>query len=264
MSTLLERGRRGLPITDFEVIDMHAHIGRFAFSIPHTDCGSLIEGMDRTGVAKTAITYMPVFTLEDTERGIRELHEAIKKYPDRLMAYAYVTPDEPSKVESTTKRWFAAGFIGLKMHNMSGFPYTHPAYAPAVGLANELRRPVLLDTYGQTEDFDQCVTLANQYPDLSILMAHSGSVNKERYAQLANEHENLFLELALSLSVRGLVAWFVEQAGPGKIIWGSDICFLDQAQQIGKVLGADIEDTDKRKILSDNALRILKRMKQSV
>ncbi|MFO7974910.1 MAG: amidohydrolase family protein [Candidatus Hydrogenedentota bacterium] len=260
MTTLLERGRRGLPVTDFEVIDMHAHIGRFAFSIPDTGCESLIEVMDRTGVARTAITFMPVFTLEDTEKGNQELHQAITKHPDRLMAYAYVTPDEPSKVEATTKRWLEAGFIGLKMHNMNGFPYTHPSYTPAFALANELRRPVLLHTYGQPEDFEQCVALAKQYPGISILMAHSGSGNKERYAQLASEHENLYLELALSLSPRGLVAWFVEHAGADKIIWGSDICFLDQTQQIGKVLGADIAEADKKTILSDNARRILARM----
>ncbi|MEA3366132.1 MAG: amidohydrolase family protein, partial [Candidatus Hydrogenedentes bacterium] len=81
-------------------------------------------------------------------------------------------------------------------------------------------------------------------------------------AQLANEHKNLYLELAMSLSPRGLVAWFVEQVDAAKIVWGSDFCFLDHAQQIGKVLGVDIDERDKRKILSDNALRILRQMKQ--
>lgn len=262
MSTLLEFGRQGLPITVFEVIDMHAHIGRFAFSIPDTGCDSLIEVMDRTGVVKTAITYMPVFTLEDTERGNRRVYEAITKHPERLMGYVYVTPDEPSKVEAAVTRWLKAGFTGLKMHNMNGFPYTDPAYAPAFGLANELRRPVLLHTYGQDADFDQCVTLAVRYPEISFLMAHAGSGNRERYAQLAREYENLYLELALSLSPRGLVAWFAQAAGANKIVWGSDICFLDQAQQIGKVLGADIDDADKRRILSDNALHIFGRLRQ--
>ena len=262
MSTLLELGRQGTPITGFEVIDMHAHIGRFAFSIPDTDCDSLVEVMDRTGVSRTAITYMPVFTLEDTERGNGLVHKALTKHPDRLMGYVYVTPDEPGKVEATVRRWLEAGFTGLKMHNMNGFPYTHPSYAPAFALANDLRRPVLLHTYGQDEEFDQCVILADQYPEISFLMAHAGAGNKERYAQLADEYDNLYLELAMSLSPRGLVAWFVEQVGADNIVWGSDICFLDQAQQIGKVLGAQLDDEDKKKILSDNALRILGRMKR--
>jgi predicted TIM-barrel fold metal-dependent hydrolase len=261
MSTLLELGRQGKPITGFEVLDMHAHIGRFAFSIPNTGCDSLIEVMDRTGVSRTAITYMPVFTIEDTERGNRLVHDAITKHPDRLMGYVYVTPDDPKNVKASTEHWLKAGFTGLKMHNMNGFPYTHASYAPALALANDLRRPVLLHTYGQDEEFDQCVTLADQYPDLSILMAHSGAENRKRYAQLAGAYDNLYLELAMSLSPQGLVAWFVEQAGAEKVVWGSDICFLNQAQQIGKVLGAAIDDEDKKKILSVNALRILGRMK---
>ena len=49
-------------------------------------------------------------------------------------------------------------------------------------------------------------------------------------------------------------------AGAEKILFGSDCYFFSMTQQIGKVLGADLSDDEKQKILSGNALRILERV----
>jgi len=65
------------------------------------------------------------------------------------------------------------------------------------------------------------------------------------YVAMANEHANVYLDLAYSRSPRGLVAELVERVGVAKVVWGSDAYFFNQAQQIGKVLGARIADADK-------------------
>ena len=52
-------------------------------------------------------------------------------------------------------------------------------------------------------------------------------------------------------------ALMCEEVPIEKIVWGSDALFINMAQQIGKVLGAEITDNQKKRILSDNARRIL-------
>lgn len=53
----------------------------------------------------------------------------------------------------------------------------------------------------------------------------------------------------------------MDSVSADRIIWGSDVCFLNQAQQIGWVMGARIPENDKRKILSANALHVLSRIR---
>jgi predicted TIM-barrel fold metal-dependent hydrolase len=50
---------------------------------------------------------------------------------------------------------------------------------------------------------------------------------------------------------------FTAAVGAERIIWGSDITFLNQAHQLGRVIGADLSEEEKRLILGGNARRIL-------
>ncbi|NIA22257.1 MAG: amidohydrolase family protein [Anaerolineaceae bacterium] len=81
------------------------------------------------------------------------------------------------------------------------------------------------------------------------------------YCRLACDHQNVHLDLCLSLSPRRLVERLVEGAGIERIVWGSDALFINMAHQIGKVLGARLSDEQKRAILGGNARRILKRIR---
>ena len=261
--TLLEQVRQGKPITGIEIIDIHAHLGRWGFSVPDVTPGGIVESMDRIGIAKTVVAPMPRISAEDASRGNREVFDAMRAYPGRLLGYVHFWPSSAEEVGAEMERCVEAGCTGVKLHNVNGFPYTHPAYAPALAVASERRMPVLVHTWAQEADFNQCREIAERYPGVSLLLAHSGSDNVEGYVRIARECDNVYLELAMSLSPRGLVQRLVEEAGVDKVVWGSDVCFLNQAQQLGKVVGADLSEQDKVKVLSTNAQRILARAGQT-
>ncbi|MHB9130602.1 MAG: amidohydrolase family protein [Armatimonadota bacterium] len=255
MTTLLEYGRQGLPLP-FPVIDMHGHLGAYAYTIPDLSAGGMVEVMDRLGVEHILISHMRCMS-PHSHHGNAQVLEAMQAYPGRILGYVSFWPQSAEHIRVEAESWLAAGFTGLKLHNSNGFSYTDPAYLPAYAIANERRLPVLFHTWGDAGEFAQIREIAGQYPDLNILLGHSGSANETFYIEAAREYPNMFCETCFSRAPRGMVARLVDAVGVDKVVWGSDGYFYNQAQQIGRVLGAQISDEDKCKILRDNALGIL-------
>lgn len=259
MSGLLEAARRGQPLSEIEIIDMHSHIGRAIFSIPKVTAKSIVKAMDRAGVSMTVTTALCPLLPDDLERANDEIIEATASFPGRLLGYYWGYPFDPapSAVEAEERM---SRFVGLKLHNVNGIDYTHQAYQPYLVVADERRMPVLLHTWGQESDFEQVGELSGRFPNVRLLLAHSGATDEEGYVRIANECENVFLELAMSVCPRGLVERLCQKVGARKLIWGSDVSFINQAHQLGKVLGAKIPDTEKELILGGNAREILDRV----
>lgn len=255
---LLTAGRNGDRLADLEVIDMHGHLGRYAFAIPDASAAALVATMDRIGVRAAVCSHMQSWSPE-AARGNQEVLEAMRAFPGRILGYASAWPGDPDRVTEEIARCLAAGFVGIKLHNSNGFPYTTPAYEGAFRLADERSLPVLLHAWGGEEDLAQIAELAARFPRASILVAHAGCRNPDGYVRLAQQRPNVYLDLAYSLSPRGLVAWLAERAGVEKLVWGSDGYFFSPAHQIGKVLGANLPDEARARILSTNAREILAR-----
>jgi predicted TIM-barrel fold metal-dependent hydrolase len=53
-----------------------------------------------------------------------------------------------------------------------------------------------------------------------------------------------------------IIRHFVEVAGADRIVWGADAPLFSMAQQLCKVLFANISDEDKEKILYRNAAKL--------
>jgi uncharacterized protein len=259
MTTLLERARRGEPLADLDITDLHCHVGRVDFTIPAPSADDLVAAMDRVGVARAVCSHVRCL-FDQPERGNDAVRDAMAAHPGRILGYVILLPRSADWVRAEAERCVAAGFAGIKLHNSNGFPYTEPAYEPALALANERRMPVLLHTWGEPECFAQVRTLATKFPQAVFLLGHAGAANEPEYVKIANEFENVYLDLCFSQGPRGLAARLVAGAGADKVVWGSDATFLCLTQQIGKVLGAHLPDDIKLKLLSGNARHILGRI----
>lgn len=257
MTPLLDMGRAGQPITGLEIIDMHGHLGPYFFAIPNLDPASVVAAMDRIGVASTVVSHMRCMSA-DVTWGNDEVLSVMRRFPGRILGYAALWPFSSDAVKREVATRIEQGFVGIKIHNATGFPYTHAAYAPAYALAHERRLPILFHTWGLEPVFNELSRIASDHPDLHVILAHSGAANMEdRYVRMAREHANVHLDLSLSFSPRGLIERLVAEVGARKILWGSDVLFFGQAQQLGRVLGARITEVEKRQILSGNAQSIL-------
>jgi predicted TIM-barrel fold metal-dependent hydrolase len=259
MSALLETGRAGRSLRSYEIIDMHGHLGPCAFAMPDVSPAGLVATMDRIGVQSIVVSHMQCLSPE-VAAGNREVLAAMRAFPDRILGYVALWPESEEAVRAEVEWALAEGFTGIKIHNANGFPYTHPAYQSAYQIANERRLPVVLHCWGGEREFAEVAEVAVAHPEASILTAHAGSQNVDGYLTLAREHPNVYLDLCLSSSPRGMVARLVQEAGVEKVVWGSDAYFFSEAHQIGKVLGADLPDEAKLQVLSGNAKRLLARI----
>jgi len=259
--TLLERGRRGEPLADVGVVDVHGHLGRTDFCIPDLTPASLVATMDRLGVASIICSPIRVFGTH-VEVGNREVLEAARAFPGRILGYVGLWPADAGEARAEAARYLDRSFVGIKLHNASGFSYMDAGYAEALAAANERRAFLLLHTWGREEELAEVRQLSDAYPDLSIILAHSGSQREEQYVAVARECANVHLDLCLSLTPRGLVDRLVAGAGVEKVLWGSDGLFLGMAHQLGKVLGSRLSEDEKVQILSGNARRLLDRIQR--
>lgn len=259
-ATLLERARAGIPLTDVGIIDMHAHIGRPGFSIPATTADAIVKVMERTGVAKTVIAPMLPGSQQEAEEANRQILESLEAFPGRILGYMRPWPSSTPVSAREAEKRLDVCFTGIKLHNITGVDYTHPSYAPYLSVANERRMPVLFHSWGQEEEFAQFRALSAAYPDTSLILAHAGSENEEAYITIARESPNIYLDTVFSRGPRGLIERLVHGAGIEKIVWGSDVLFINQAQQLGKLIGTYLTDEEKMRILAGNAKSILGRI----
>ena len=256
MTNLLQKGRAGARLADYDVVDFHGHLGWWFFGIPDYSPDAIVASMDRLGVKRIFVSSMECMGAR-ADLGNDEVLAAMRAFPRRFLGYAVVWPSSPEAVQAEVEKRLSQGFSGIKLHNGNGFEYSHPNNAPALEIAHERRLPLLLHTFGEKKVLAEIPALAKLYKGANILLAHSGVSNIAEYVRLANDHENVYLDLCASMCGYGVVEKLVESAPVEKIVWGSDTLFLNMPHQIGKILGADVPEAAKKKILSTNAERLL-------
>lgn len=237
------------------VIDCHGHLGPWHnFYIPNNGADGMIAVMDRIGVDVVCpcshACIGPDFVL-----GNDLAADAMDAYPGRFAPYIGVNPNYDDGVAAEVERCRNRGMQHVKIHNMHGLDYDHDRYKPAFAIANDLGWAVLAHTWGKSTNV--FIKLAETYPKVHFLLAHSGVVHFQTYIDVAKAAQNTYLDLATSQVGYNWVETFVERVGADRVLFGSDIPFIALAPQIGQVLCARISDDDKRKILGLNAKRIL-------
>jgi len=186
-----------------------------------------------------------------------------------VLAFANINPTmEPYPGENLEYLVNILGCRGLKLlptyhHFYLNDPKIYPVYAKA----QELNIPVLIHTgsstfpasrikYGQPIYLDD---VASDFPQLNIIMAHSGRGCWYHEAFfLARHHSNIYMEVA-GLPPKNLPKYFPElEKVSKKVIFGSDWpAVKDIRENIEQIKKLPISDIAKQDILGNNAARLL-------
>jgi len=246
-----------------EIIDCHGHMGTYGKQyIPYKgDPTSMISMMDMAGIGKTCISHLLVLT-GDIREGNRLSCDAASRHSGRFLVYLGYNPNYPAEynMQDIQKHIDRSEVIGLKFHTtLHQSTPDDPRYNAAYELAEERKLVILCHTWG-IRDIKGIENTARNFPGVVIIIGHSGGAEFSAVyeaVRVAGKYENVYLDLCISAHYEGLVELFVNEVSAGKVLFGSDIPFIDPRAGLGRVIFSRISDMDKEKILGGNMKAIL-------
>lgn len=244
------------------IIDAHCHSGPyFNFHIPDNDMKGMIEVMNRLGVKMACISphigITPDFKMGN-DMALRAMHD----YPGRFFGYITLNGNYPEDIKDEIERCYNKGMRGFKIHpSLHGYPADGENLRYMWEFAHEKGLPILSHTWAGDRTCSPSVLgkLAEQYPNVPVILGHSGGTlaGYDEAIAIAKKQKNIFLETCCSTVIYGMIERFVREVGADRILFGSDMPFVNANAQIGKILYAKISDEDKRKILGLNMEKII-------
>ena len=226
------------------IIDVHQHL----LDTPgYAD--DLLRAMDACGIERAGLSalgevFQGLFLADDAPSGCAgeaDVTTAVQAHPDRFFGYVYVRPgfDGPEKV----RRWAEEGFIGAKFH-VPKEPYNHREYWPLYEACQDARLVCLFHTgivsppKPKPGAFISSANMqpvhldpvANDFPDLAIILAHAGVCWVDEAVTMARIISNVYFDISGGVpGWRGgkTAAWWQEklwwEGAKDKMLFGSDV-----------------------------------------
>jgi len=260
----LMRPELNLRDSGLEIIDAHGHLGPYRnFYIPDPTAERIVRTMDLCGVSRACLASH-VAIGPDWITGNRLTAEAVAAYPERLIGYAVANPHEPSQIRAELTHAFDdLGLRGIKLHpDLHAYPIDGKGYWPAWEFAAERGCPVLSHTFHGSPYCDPAAfgPVAERYPQVPIVLIHSGARTAafEGAIALAKAHPNLYLDVSGSFITGRWITRMVREVGPDRVIFSSDIPFLDLRYSLGRVVFAPLTPEERKLVLGGNIRRLLR------
>jgi predicted TIM-barrel fold metal-dependent hydrolase len=243
------------------IIDGHTHYFKSFASMQGLSPKEFVEGFQALGVDKAVVVTLEGF-YRDYQAGNDELAAVAAQYPDILQAWGTVNPRDSEKAIAEIGRCVdELGMTGFKFHNwLQAVSAVDPCMFPVMEEMERRRLPIIFhDGTPPYASTDQIAYLAGRYPDVPILLAHSGLNEMARQAlRGAVKHNNLFL--CVCGARYETLKRACETVGPERILFSTDYPFGGEGNIIyhrAKVEALPISDDDKEKIFSGNIIRLV-------
>ena len=251
-----------------KVIDAHNHLNFHSRSTWAEDDRKVIEAADKLGIDQLCCSILPPerpTTLEGFRLCNQWLAEAARRFSGRVLPYCFVNPGYGREAVDEVRRYVEEhGFIGVKLYN--DYKVTDPATAPILELAAKLRIPVLHHA-GHTSwlpspqpnisDAGDLARAARHFPDTMLICAHiCGGGDWEWSIKALRDAPSVYFDTSGSVIDEGTVEMAVRTLGADRVLFA---CDLTMTASVGRIRGAAISESDRRKLLGENMQRILAR-----
>jgi predicted TIM-barrel fold metal-dependent hydrolase len=236
-----------------KVIDAHAHIGDFGgWANVRISDDQLLSDMDRFHIEKTVVFMIP----NDIVR------RAVQKYPDRLIGFVWVNPNEGQKALDEVKRALGDwGFQGIKLHPLfHAFIPGDETVVPIMEQARQFHVPVLFHSGHPPFSLPwQIGEVAERFPDVPIIMGHMGH-GHGLYIQgaitTARKYPNIYLETS-GMPMHTKIKEAYERVGSDRVMYGSDAPFHDHSVEMQRVRVSGLDETALNRVFYENAAKLL-------
>jgi uncharacterized protein len=245
------------------IYDCHGHLGvQPDFPAYKHEPEEMVAVMDHLNIEALAITST-LACYHDCPGGNAEVAEALKRFPGRFRGYVTVNPNAEGEAlrELECWKWFHNPPL-IKLHpELHQYPVSGPGYAPVWDYANQTGAVVLVHTWESDRNCGplMLVPIARKFPRARIIIGHSGCTWRgyQESFEAAEAAPNTFLDISGSRSHRAAIEKMAGRLGAHRILFGSDMPYLEAAGSLGRVLAARIPDRDKEMILRLNFMTLL-------
>lgn len=252
------------------IIDFHVHIRENRGNVKE-----FLKAMDKYNIDMAVVH--PIVPGDD-EMGYSDnafVGRLVKEYPDRLMGFACVVPQEENAVYQLEKAVGDYHLKGLKLHPaLQGYSTADPAMYKMAEACVKLDIPMLVHTgiinYGPARiancDSLPLDDLAIRYPECKLIIAHGNPLGID--PSMVAKHTNVYIDTTNTFSryVRMLPSVgpmaYERMRKSDRILYGTDANPLNADKRIPfnlePLLTMDISEEDREKLLYKNAMELLK------
>ena len=247
-----------------KIVDFHTHAGRY-FDFDDVSGARQVEVMRKNGVEKAVVSNVSALfsNCYDFKKENNWLANYVSQFPDNLYAYAVVNPLNRKKAVLEFRRSVKElGMKGLKLHPwLQGFSCSDDCMRPIVEESIRLGVPIIF--HDGTPPYStplQVANLARMYPEARIISGHSGLNDLWKNAiDAAKKYKNFYLCLCgpSMLAMKRII----EEVDIEQILFGTDLINDEEkifAYRLSQFQNLTVSDEKKKKILWDNALKLLK------
>jgi uncharacterized protein len=243
-----------LSIMDFEkIVDSHTHWGPSVALGTEVTTAELKRQQEESGVTHVVIMPFPSTAIESNAINVRLLAEACREAA--FVPYHYIREDYNSLDFVPIPEACSGG----KWHWMRGRQDSASNYAVLddTDLAALIGKLVAA---GKPVIFEEELYFTERFVDMSqglaLIIPHLGMLggNPSDFLGRFKNNKTVFFDTALA--ARETILKFVENVGPERVLFGSDVPFGNMRTELSKVLGLPVSHEDKDLLLSKNVMRL--------
>ena len=233
----------------------------------------VVASMETAGVDRTVVMGFPWRDGGMCREHNSYIIDAVGRFPDKLIGFACVQPLDAGDAKELD-RCLNAGMFGLGELGPDGqrFDITDRWVLEAsVEVLRHHDRPLLAHSSeplgheypgkGKTYPW-QLVQLAQNFPDLKIVLAHwgGGLPFYELMPEVRDALHNVYYDSAASSFLYDPTVFSVATnlIGSQRILWGTDYPLLSQAKFLTRVRECNLPEEAEQAILGGNAARLLR------
>ena len=151
--------------------------------------------------------------------------------------------------------------VGIKIHPSWCQLYADdPRWKPCWELAAARGVPIITHAWAITDNPvqkfatpERLETYVARYPQVNLVLGHAGGRYEGHLAaaRLAQKYPNVYMDIAGDIYAFGALEYLVRWPGPERVLFGSDMNWMDPRTQIGMVLAAPLAPEARRLILGE-------------
>jgi predicted TIM-barrel fold metal-dependent hydrolase len=246
--------------------DLHCHLNGFDGRTPDEKMADLIRYADRMGVDRLCVYMGYPFVNDPTPDVFRAQNDmvlqAISHWHHRAFGFVYLNPKYRQASIDELNRCVRDGpMVGVKL--WVAVRANSPELDAIIERAAALKAVIFQHTWikttgnlpGESTSMD-LAELARRHPGLRIICGHTGG-NWELGIRAIRDVPSLSADIAGSDPTSGFVEMAVRELGAERVIYGSDVGGRSFASQLGKVMGAQIPQAAKDRILASNLRELM-------